>query len=109
MIQTYLVAGTFLGFAALGLGHQRPDFSGEWILNRQACTLSPTAAPVQSGVVRIEHRDPTFRYKAMLVSESGKVQYKYELLSDGREVTVNQQGTTTVSGLRWEAEALLLT
>jgi hypothetical protein len=34
----------------------KPDFSGEWILNRQACTLSSNAAAFESGVTRIDHR-----------------------------------------------------
>jgi hypothetical protein len=38
----------------------KPDFTGEWVLNLQASTLSPVVAPVvQSGFVRIEHREPT--------------------------------------------------
>ena len=37
----------------------KPDFSGEWILNVSASTLSPVVAPVvQSGFVRIEHQEP---------------------------------------------------
>lgn len=88
---------------------EKPDFSGEWILNRQASTLSPGADAVKSGVVRIEHREPTFRYKASLVSESGPLQYEYELLSDGREIVSTQQGITTVSRLRWEGDALVAT
>jgi hypothetical protein len=59
--------------------------------------------------VRIEHRDPTFRYKAALESANGPLQYEYELRSDGREVGFTQQGLTTVSSLRWEGEALVTT
>jgi hypothetical protein len=83
------------------------DFSGEWILNRKACTLSPGADAMQSAVVQIEHRDPKFRYKAAFVSESGPLNYEYELLSDGREVVNSQQGVTTVSSLRWDGDALV--
>ena len=37
----------------------KPDFSGEWTLNQPASTLSPAVAPVvQSGFVRIDHREP---------------------------------------------------
>lgn len=38
----------------------KPDFSGEWTLNREASALSPVVAPVvQGGFVKIEHREPT--------------------------------------------------
>ncbi len=74
LIQTCIVTGILLGLSAFGLTQEKPDFSGEWILNRQASTVSVLAKAVQSGVVQIEHRDPTFRYKAAFMSESGPLQ-----------------------------------
>jgi hypothetical protein len=109
MIRTCILAGILPGLAALGLAQEKPDFSGEWILDRQASTLSPLASAYQSGVARIEHRDPLFRYSATLVSESGPLKYAFELRSDGREVGSAQQGMTSVSSLRWEGEALVMT
>jgi hypothetical protein len=39
---------------------QKPDFTGHWILNVPASTLSPIVAPVvQGGFVRITHAEPT--------------------------------------------------
>jgi hypothetical protein len=39
---------------------ETPDFTGHWVLNVPASTLSSIVAPVvQSGFVRIEHREPT--------------------------------------------------
>lgn len=92
-----------------GVAQAKPDFSGEWILNRQASTLSPGADAVRSGVVEIEHREPSFRYKAAFVSEGGPLQIEYELLSDGREILSTQQGITTAASLRWEGDALVAT
>lgn len=85
------------------------DFSGEWVLNRQASTLAPGADAIQSGVVLIEHREPTFRYKATLVSGSNRTEYEYELPSDGREVAGTQPGPPSVSSLRWDGDALVFT
>ena len=46
--------------SAVNSSLQKPDFTGDWILNVPASTLSPIVAPVvQSGFVRIEHREPT--------------------------------------------------
>lgn len=86
---------------------RKPDFSGEWILNRQACTLSPGADAVRSAVAQIEHRDPTFKYTAEFVSDIGSRKVEYELLSDGREVRSTYQDTTILSCLQWEEEALM--
>ena len=113
-IQMCIVTGILLRLSAFGITLEKPDFSGEWILNRQNSTVSTLAKPVQSGVVRIEHRDPVFRYKAVFVSENGPLQYgplpyEYELRSDGREVGSIQQGLTTMASLRWEGEVLVAT
>jgi hypothetical protein len=42
----------------------RPDFTGEWILNRQASTLNCGATRMESGAIRIEHREPSVRFKS---------------------------------------------
>lgn len=71
--------------------------------------LSPGADAMQSGVARIEHREPTFRYHAAFVSEGGPLQVEYELRSDGREIVSTQQGITTASRLGWDGDALVAT
>jgi hypothetical protein len=108
-IEMCIAAVILVGLAVSGLAEERPDFSGEWILNRQASTLSRGADAVQSGVWRIEHREPAFRHKASFVTESNPIQWEYELLSDGSEVVGTQPGATTVSSLRWEGNALVVT
>lgn len=94
------------GTAALP-AQQKPDFSGEYVLNRQASTLSPVVTAVQSGVVRIEHREPRFRYQTTLIFDGKPTEYSFEILSDGREVTGTVQGRTTASSLRWDGDALV--
>src|SRR5262245_66462278 len=84
----------------------KPDFSGEWILNREASSLSPGADAIRSGVVRIEHRDPKFRYKGEFVSDNGKVQPEFELMSQEQADSAQQEMTSGAS-LRWEGDALL--
>jgi hypothetical protein len=74
----------------------KPDFSGEWILNREACTLSPGADAMRTAVVRIEHRDPKFRYHGEFVSDTGTVNPEFELMTSG-------------PGLVWEGDALVFT
>jgi hypothetical protein len=76
----------------------RPDFSGEWILNRPACTLSPGADTTQSAVWHIEHREPSFRHKASIVMDDGPREFEYELQSDVPD-----------SGLQWDGDVLVVT
>lgn len=89
---------------------QKPDFSGEWHLNRQASTLSAVVAPVaQSGALRIEHHEPSFRCQMTIVLDGKPFETKYELLTDGREVTSTQGGRRTASRLHWDGDALVAT
>ena len=37
--------------------------SGEWILDRQASTPDSGATAFQSGVTRIDHREPIFHFR----------------------------------------------
>jgi hypothetical protein len=83
----------------------KPDFSGEWILNREASTLSPGADAVQSFVWRIEHREPTFRHKATGVIGGDPIEYEYELRSDGPDGDPDTDGAS----LRWDRDALVIT
>jgi hypothetical protein len=85
----------------------KPDFSGEWILNREASSLSPGADAMQSATLQIDHREPTFRYKGTFVSASGEVKPEYELQTDGREVTATQPDMSIVSRLAWDGDALV--
>lgn len=82
----------------------KPDFSGEYVLNRQTSTLSPGAAAIQSGVVHIEHADPMFRYQATFVAGGKTFAYSFERVSDGREVAATED---EVASLRWEGDALV--
>ena len=88
---------------------RRPDFSGEWVLNRPACTLSPGADAVESGFLRIAHREPSFHCKGAFVTKSNPFEYEFVLLSDGREVVTTDEGVQTSSRLQWDGDALLVT
>ena len=99
------LAGTMTAIA-----QQKPDFSGEWQLNRQASMLSPIVAPVaQTGTLRIEHKEPHVKCQMTIVLDGKPFETKYEMLSDGRETVATAQGRRTVSSLRWDGDALVAT
>jgi hypothetical protein len=89
---------------------QKPDFSGEWQLNRQASMLSAIVAPAaQTGTLRIEHKEPDFKCQMTIVLDGKPVETTYELRSDGREVVGSAQGRRIASSLRWDGDALVAT
>jgi hypothetical protein len=58
---------------------QKPDFSGEWTLNVSASNLSPIVAPVvQSGFVRIDHREPTVAVHLSITMDGEPFDVRFE-------------------------------
>ena len=89
---------------------QRPNFSGEWKLNRQASKLSPAIAPtVRSGRLTIRHFEPRLASHLAIEFADRPVESKFELVSDGREVVADHEGQRIISSLRWDADALVAT
>lgn len=89
---------------------QRPDFSGEWRLNRQASMLSAAVAPVvRSGTLTIRHSEPRFASHLTIEFVDKPVESRFELFSDGREVVADHGGRRIVSSLRWDGDALVAT
>lgn len=76
----------------------RPDFSGDYVLNRPASVLEGGAAAVSSATLRIEHRDPVVRLEAEFAF--GGASSRFVLEHHGPE-------SPTPSSLEWEGDALV--
>jgi hypothetical protein len=85
---------------------QKPDFSGEYVLNPQASALSVGTAAVRSAVLRIEHREPMVRCQGAFTFDSTSFNYVLERVCDGREVVDGKEPPTT-SSLRWDGDVLV--
>jgi hypothetical protein len=74
---------------------QKPDFSGEYALNRQASVLAGGAATVRTAVLRIEHLEPMVRCQGEFIFDGTSFNYTLERVSDGREVVDAKEPPTT--------------
>ena len=107
---SYAFVAAVIALAMTAIAQQKPDFSGEWQLNRQASMLSPIVAPAaQSGALRIEHHEPSLKCQMTIVLNGKPFETKFDLLSDGREVVTSDQRRRIVSTLRWDGDALVAT
>ena len=106
IVPAILVA--WLGTAAMA-AQTAPDFSGNWELDRTASVLQAESAVVESGTVRIEHRDPAFRFARTFVVKQQPVDTAFDIATDGREVARAVAGRTSRSRLEWQGRSLLLT
>ena len=86
----------------------KPDLSGEWTLNREASKLSSEVAPVvDGGFVRVTHLDPQISVH-LSISMSGKpFEFRFDRVTDGRELTWESPDGTGVSHARWDGDALV--
>ena len=88
----------------------RPDFTGEWLLNKEASTLSLGANTAQSSRWLIEPGEPVFHHKGSFVFETSArdygsagtmtVSFRYELIDDGRRIRASEQ----VRGASWDQD-----
>ena len=88
---------------------QRPDFSGEWHLDRPASSLQGEMTAVESGIVRIQHREPAFGFSRTFVIRTQPIDTSYEIRTDGQEVASNNRGLASRSRMEWQGNSLLLT
>jgi hypothetical protein len=107
-------AAIVLGLLALVLpslaaGQTRPDFSGDWSLDRSASSLQGDMTAVEGGVLRIQHREPTFEFARTFVIKTQPIDTSFEIQTDGREVFRDNRGVSSRSRMEWQGSSLLLT
>ena len=90
-------------------GQQRPDFSGEWTLDRLTSSLQGEMSAVESGTVRIQHRDPSFAFTRTFVIKAQPIDTSFEIQTDGRELANVNRGIAAKSRMEWQGSSLLLT
>jgi hypothetical protein len=75
----------------------KPDFSGEYVLDRPASRLGPAASAMTGATLRIEHREPTFRCSGKFVADEATAnEFTFEIPTkwDG-DVLVNEMQIDT--------------
>ena len=82
----------------------KPDFSGEYVLDRPASVLSADAGAIVTALLRIEHDEPRFRSSARFASTTDAFEFTFERFTDGCEVVVSAH---EVSHCYWEQDALI--
>jgi hypothetical protein len=64
---------------------------------------------IESGVVRIQHREPSFGFSRTFVIKAQPIDGSFEIQTDGREVANSNRGLTSRSRMEWQGNSLLLT
>lgn len=102
-----LVLALLLGVAVTP-AELKPDFSGEWVLNKVRSRLQfPDIAAIDRGSMEIEHREPSFKFRRVFVIGLEKDIFNQELTTNGKEVTTREGKLKTVTKLAWEGDALV--
>jgi hypothetical protein len=82
----------------------KPNFSGEYALDRPSSALSTNASGIERATLRIEHDDPRFRCQGKFASASDTMEFTFERFTDGRETAL---GATEGSRCYWDGDALI--
>jgi hypothetical protein len=101
-------AVALLVFLAPVAAQPKPDFSGEWVLNKEKTKLELlTLDRLEAGVLRIEHAEPLFKFHRVFTVDGRESEFAYDLTTDGREVTRQDGDRKLISKLYWEGAALV--
>jgi hypothetical protein len=63
----------------------KPDFSGDYVLDRKASALSMQASGIATARMRITHEDPRFACSARFASADDAIEFSFERFTDGRQ------------------------
>ena len=85
----------------------KPDFSGSYVLNREASTLSPFAGAIQTGSMQIKHSEPRFHFRVRYMVHDQPLEFTFELPTDGSESQIVEDGESTTISLQWDGNALI--
>lgn len=83
----------------------RPNFSGEWEMNRERTRLQ--IAMPDSTVFRIDHQEPKFKLSRTHVVKGKPDTFAIELTTDGKEVVGHETDETVYSRAYWEGQKLV--
>jgi hypothetical protein len=82
----------------------KPDFSGDYVLNRSASALDGPASSMTGARMRFAHDEPRFCCSARFEAPDGPIEFNFERCTDGRVATVSEHET---SRCYWDADALV--
>jgi len=108
MLVSKVALVTLLLFASQVAGQRKPDFSGEWSLNKEKTRLQlQQLNAMEKAVVTIEHREPLFRLHRTFTIDGKDNSVSFELNADGKEVEREEGTRRLFSRLYWESESLV--
>ena len=73
----------------LGWGTVKPNFSGDYVLDRTASMLSAAGSGITTAELRIEHDEPRFYCSARFASATDGIEFTFERFTDDRAVVVS--------------------
>jgi hypothetical protein len=85
---------------------ERPDFSGSWKLDLEASRLQIPSP--DSGVFRIDHREPDFRLSRTFVRNGKEDTWSVDLTTDGKDKVQEDSAEVFRGCLTWEGNDLVL-
>ena len=82
----------------------KPNFSGDYVLDRTASRLSAAGSGITMAVLRLEHDEPRLYCSARFASATDAIEFAFERFTDDRAVIVSEHEG---SRCYWEDDVLV--
>jgi hypothetical protein len=108
MIALALAIGavSFLGLQAAAPTLDKPNLSGDWVLNLEKSKLQ-TQMKLDSATFTIDHKEPDFHFSRVFVVGGKEDVFSYSLTTDGKEKVEEQPDRTLYNRLYWDGDVLV--
>ena len=98
-----------VALAGVAAGQRRPNFTGDWVLDRARSRLEyPEPGRLDSAVVRIAHADSAFVFIRRFVVNGRADTLSWTLVPGGAEDSSSEGTQQSFSRLRWAGDTLVL-
>jgi hypothetical protein len=108
-MRTILKSVVFIAaLASLAPAADKPNFSGNWVLDADKSNFGPMPAPTTM-TRKVDHNDPAMTVEqATTGGAQGDQQATMKYSTDGKETTNNMMGNDVKSTCVWEGNALVV-
>ena len=94
-------------FSSLLVAADKPDFSGEWVMNAAKSDWGQIPPPSKF-IRKIDHKDPNMAMNTTIASSQGEMSTDVKYTTDGKEATNSIRGTDVKGTMSWAGNDIQL-
>jgi hypothetical protein len=105
-IAALMIAAIVCVCASIPSAQTKPDFSGEWKMNREKSKFA--GGGPDNLLIKIDHKEPSFVEDWKMSTADGERSFQAKYTTDGKETEQDVMGRRAKTSAKWEGDALVI-